>query len=170
MFNPYRPYEAKYLPKFKLKGVKAFVLQTYERGRDWLENNPKPAYLLTHYEDLLKASGHMDALKHDLGRRLLKMDNTDDYKELLRLGQNDCGAHVYLYFMFPDATDRARRALDKKLHSYIDHKLRWRIPGFETVQFDLEYEFGDIYIVLRHGGKYNRVKFEEIESMKGYVL
>jgi hypothetical protein len=170
MFNPYRRYEAQYLPKFKMKGVKAFVQQTYDRGRDLLAENPRPAFLLTHYEDLIKAEGHMDALKHDPNRRLFKMDDPEDYRELYRLGQRDCGAQVYLYFMFPDADARARRALDKKLHAYIDFKLKWRIPSLETAEFYLEYEFGEIYAVLKHGGRYHRVKFEEIETMKGYVL
>lgn len=170
MFNPYAAYELKYLSAFKQKGVKAFVKQTYDRGRNMLEENPRPAFLLSHYNDIAQASGHMDAIKHDPNRRLLLVDNPEDYRELQRIGQRDSNELVYLSFAVPNAERKAQTVLEKRLRAYIDFKLKWRIPGGHTVQFSLEFEFGDIYAVLRHGGRYHRVKFDEIETTKGYVL
>jgi hypothetical protein len=170
MFNPYAFYELKYLPAFKEKGVKAFVKQTYDRGRNLLEENPSPAFLLSHYDNISKAHGHLDAIKHDPHRRLLLLENAEDYQELQRMGHPDPGELIYLNFAVPNAERKAQATLDKKLHAYIDYKLNWRVPGGQTVQFSLEFEFGEIYAVLKHGGRYHRVKFEEIETTKGYVL
>jgi hypothetical protein len=170
MFNPYARYELKYLSAFRQKGLKAFVKQSYDRGRNMLEENPRSAFLLIHYSDVTKAQGHMDAIKHDPNRRLLLMNNVEDYQELQRMGQPDSGELVYLNFAIPNAERQAQAALDKKLHAYIDYKLNWRVPGGQTVQFSLEFEFGEIYAVLKHGGRYHRVKFDEIETTKGYVL
>jgi hypothetical protein len=170
MFNPYASYELKYLPAFKQKGVKAFVKQTYDRGRNLLEENPRPAFLLCHYNDITKAQGHMDAIKHDPNRRLLFLDNAVDYQELQRLGRLNSEELVYLNFAVPNAERKAQAVLEKKLRAYLEHKLNWRIPGGQTVQFSLEFEFGEIYAVLKHGGRYHRVKFDEIETTKGYVL
>jgi hypothetical protein len=170
MFNPFPPYETKYLAAFRQKGVKAFVMQTYDRGRNMLEENPRPAFLLTHYEKIDMAQDHMDAITHDPCRRLFLLDNSTDLKELERLGQKDSGEKVFLRFKIPNAEQVARKVLDKKLHAYIDYKLGWKIPGHEVVQFTLEFIFGEIYAVLRHGSKYHKVKIDEIETTKGYVL
>jgi hypothetical protein len=170
MFNPFPPYEIKYLAAFKQKGVKAFVMQTYDRGRNLLDEDPAPAFLLTHYENIDQAEDHMDAIGHDAGRRLFRMENADDVKELQRLGQPGARERVYMRFKIPNAEQVARKVLDKKLHAYIDFKLGWKIPGHDLVKFSLDFIFGEIYVELKHGSKYHKVKIEEIETTKGYVL
>jgi hypothetical protein len=75
-----------------------------------------------------------------------------------------------LRFRDRDAEERARKKLDKKLRAYIDHKLGWRIAGYDAVTFSLDFHFGEIYVVLKHGSKYQKVNIDDIESSKGYVL
>ena len=169
MFNPYSPYEAKYLAAFKQKGVKFFVRQTYDRGKNLLEENPKPAFLLTHYEQLEMAQNHFDALGDDPGKRLYRMDTMQDVQELQRFGLPNSAERIYVAFKTPDAELRARKMLDKKLRAFIDHKLQWRVPGHTTVDFSLKFIFGKIYVVLKHGGRYDERQIEEIENMS-YVL
>lgn len=170
MYNPYPPYEKKYLPEFKKKGVKCFVLQTYDRGRNLLEADPRPAYLLCHYDDITHAREHMDALKHDLRARILMMNEEADVRELLRLGESNAPERVYMYFKPQNGERTFQKLMEKKIRAYIDLKLRWHVPGGSTVALKLDFIFGEIYVELRHSGKYHKVKLEEIESMHGYVL
>lgn len=170
MFNPFPRFELKYLNGFRQKGVVAFVKQTYDRGRDPHDKTEKPAFLLSHYNEPHMARNHFDAIAHDVNRQLLEIDNSEDWKELERLGAQESGAIVYMYFKLPDAEQRAKKVLDTKLHAYIDHKLKWRVSRSEGVQFGLEFTFGEIYAVLKSGGRTHKVKIEEIETTKGYVL
>jgi hypothetical protein len=170
MFNPYALYEAKYLEGFKTKGVKAFVKQTYDRGRNLLEQNPGPAFLLTHYNEIKMAINHMDAISNDPERRLFMFDNFSDLLELQRIGRPGAEELVYMSLKTPGAEQKAKKILDKKLRAYISFKLNWLVPASETVQFSLEFIFGEIYAVLRHGHHSHKVKMEEIETTKGYVL
>ncbi|HEX2628864.1 MAG TPA: hypothetical protein VHM26_07630 [Chitinophagaceae bacterium] len=170
MFNPFEPYEAKYLTGFTKKGVEAFVLQSYPRGERPFEDPRLPGYLLTHYEEIKLAENHMDSIEHDPKKRLLMIDNPDDWNELIRLGRPGSGAHVYMRFKIPDADKKAKKVLEKHIRAYIDHKLGWRIPGYDVVQFSLDAIFGDLYAVLKYGPKYCKVKLDDIESNKGYVL
>lgn len=169
MYNPFPRYELKYLNAFKQKGVKCFVKQSYPRGKNMLEENPKPAYLLSHYDDKGLALEHLDALKHDNEARILMMNDEADFAELQRLGTKENGAYVYMYFKQQNGEQIARKILDNKLHAYIDYKLGWQVPGGQLVNMKLDYVFGNIYVELRHGTKYAKVKIEEIENPK-YVL
>lgn len=170
MYNPFPRYEIKYLGPFKQKGVTCFVKQSYPRGANRLEENSKPSLLISHYTDKGLALEHLDALKHDPHACLLMLDEPADVAELQRMGSKDAGEYVYMYFKQPGGEQLARKYLDKKLHAYIDFKLGWNVPGHSLVKMKLDYIFGEIYVELRHGTKYHKVKLEEIETTKGYVL
>lgn len=170
MFNPFPLFDVKYLGGFKQKGVKCFVKQTYDRGRNLLEDNPRPSFLISHYTDKGLALEHMDALKHDSKACILMIDNEDDLKELQRMGSKHSDSLVYMYFKQADGEIRAKKVLDKKLHAYIDYKLGWKVAGGTTVEMKLDFIFGDIYVELRYGSKFKKVKIEEIEKTEGYVL
>lgn len=170
MYNPFPLYDIKYLQPFLAKGVKCFVKQTYDRGRNMLEENPKPAFLISHYNEIGLALEHLDALKHDTNARILRIDNAADLSELRRMGMPGASERVYMYFKQADAERRLRKTLDKRLHAYIDHKLNWKIPGYQTVQMKLDFIFGEIYVELRHGSKYHKIKLEEVESNAGYLI
>lgn len=167
MYNPFPRYELKYLAPFKQKGVKCFVKQSYPRGQNKLEENPRPSFLLSHYNDRGLALEHLDSLKHDPEAHILMMDEEADFAELKRLA--DFAQYVYMYFKPKDGEQQARRLPDKKLHAYIDYKLGWKVPGGQLVNMKLDFIFGDLYVELRHGTKYAKVKIEEIENPK-YVL
>lgn len=170
MFNPFVPYDSKYLAGFRQKGVKAFVKQYYPRGNNPLVQDAPPALLLSHYHDLKKAEDHYGVIAHDVHRQLLVMDKAEDQALLLSLGDKNRGIPVFLPFKLPDAEHRARKVLDKKLRAYIDFKLNWRVPGQHSVQFSLDVIFGEIYAVLKHGGLVHTVRLDDIENTSGYVL
>jgi hypothetical protein len=163
VFNPCLRYEKKYLSGFRQKGVKCFVMQTYERGRDSADEQLRPSYLLWHYEDEELARNHLDAVRHDPGACILMLDDKEDLEELIRLGEKDGPEKVYMALKPGNAEMQLRRLMDKQFRSYIDNKLKWRIPSFNTVAVKLVFIFGHIYVELRHGSKHHKVKLEEIE-------
>jgi len=165
VFNPCLRYEKKYLPGFKQKGVKCFVMQTYERGRINNEGNPRPSYLLWHYDDEESARNHLDACSYDPSACILMLDDERDWKELVRLGEKEAPEVVYMALKPENAEAQLRRVMDTQFRAYIDNKLKWRIPSFKTVQVKLVFVFGHIYVEFRHGREHKRVKLEEIEKM-----
>jgi hypothetical protein len=165
VFNPFLRYEKKYLPGFKQKGVTCFVMQTYERGRINNGENTRSSYLLWHYDDEEAARNHLDACRHDPNACILMLDDENDLKELKRLGERDTPELVYMALKPRDAEQQLRRMMDVQFRSYIDHKLKWRIPSFNTVAVKLIFIFGHIYVELRHGSKHHKVKLEEIETI-----
>ena len=170
MFNPFVPFEAKYLPAFKQKGVVAFVKQSYKRGKSEVDSDQKPAFLLAQYNEAHLAKNHFDSIAHDADRRLLEVNNPEDWRELQRLGGSQAEAYVFVTLKRADAEKLARQLLDKKLHAFIDHKLQWRVSREEGIKFSLGFTDGEIYVILSSGGRSHKVKIEEIESQKGYVL
>lgn len=165
MFNPFLRYEKKYLSGFKQKDVTCFVMQTYKRGRVNNGEHPRPSYLLWHYEDEEAARNHLDACRHDPGTYMLMLDDERDLKELVRLGEKNIPELIYMALKPRDAEQQLRRMMDVQIRSYIDQKLKWRIPSFNTVAVKLVFIFGHIYVELRHGSKHHKVKLEEIEMM-----
>lgn len=162
MFNPCLRYEKKYLSGFKQKGVTCFVMQTYERGRNSEDDD---ARLIWHYTDEEAARNHLDACRHDPAACILMLDNENDWKELIRLGEKNIMEKVYMALKPANAEQQLRRMMDAQFRSFIDHKLKWRIPSFNTVIVKLVFKFGRIYVELRHGNKSATVKLEEIEMI-----
>jgi hypothetical protein len=170
MFNPFARYHAKYLDEFRKKGIKAFVKQTYNRGRNLSEVNPPPSFLLTHYGQLNMAYEHMRAIQRDPGRKLLLLNNPADYAELSRMGQTDAGMHVYMQLAVTNVVAKMRRCVDQKTRHYISRNLGWRITAQQMIQFSLRIIFGEIYVTLHHEGQSHIVKLDEIEQLNSYVL
>src|SRR5690242_760198 len=92
MFNPLCPFEERWLPAFKKKGVRAFVKQTYNRGKDPFDETEKPAYVLIHFEKMLAAQQYFDVVRNDPARELLKIDDQADVERIHELLMN---AKVY---------------------------------------------------------------------------
>lgn len=165
MFNPFSTYDTKYLDQFRKKGVKAFVKQTYNRGRDLSESNPLPSFLLTHYVQLPMAYEHMRAIQRDPGKKLLLLNNPADYAELSRMGLPGAGVHVYMQLAVSNVVPKMRRCIDQKTRHYISRHLGWRLTAQEMIQFSLRIIFGEIYVTLHHEGQSHMVKLDEIEQV-----
>jgi hypothetical protein len=163
MFNPLRAFEPKYLEAFRKKGVKAFVKQTYKRGGS---GGSADAILLMHFESLLAAQQYYDVIKYDLGRELLLMESADD---VARINTLLTTMPVFMTLTAPDANERARKVLDKRLKAFIEHKLNWRPGRSDEVIFDLDIQYAEIYAKLKFRSKEIKVKLEDIENAS-YVL
>ncbi len=169
MFNPFSIFDPRYLPEFRKKGVIAFVQQQYSRGKNLLEASPRPAYLLSHYNDMQVASQHMDALKHDAAARLIVLNEGSNYEELQTLLHTK-DALFYTRLLIKDANIKVRKLLDKKNHAYIDKKTDWQPRSYDDIVFDLDIIFGELYARFRYRGREIKIKLEELENQKDYVL
>lgn len=169
MFNPFAAFDPRYLPEFKKKGVKVFIMQRYDRGRNLLESPPRPAYLLSHFDRLDVANQHFDALKHDDTRNMFILDDMAQYEELQnRVQQKE--AIYYTRLVVKDANLKAQKILDKKIRAYIDNKTSWRPSRYDELGFELDVIFGQIYVILTFKGRDIQIKLEELENQKDYVL
>jgi hypothetical protein len=166
MFNPLHPFERRFIPLFRAKGVQAFVKQTYRRGRLAFDDTHKEGFVLIHFERMLAAQQYFDVLKEDRHRAIFRMDDDDDMKKLEALLDE---AAVFTMLKVKDAEWKARRVLDKKIRAYIDHRLGWHPSRSDDVVFSLDVQFGEVYARLKCRSKEIMVKLEEIETA-GYVL
>ena len=51
------------------------------------------------------------------------------------------------------------------MRKYIARHTNWRIDRDTTIYPSVEVTFGELFIVLKHGGQILRIKFEEIERI-----
>jgi hypothetical protein len=165
MFNPFAVFEPRFLEAFKQKGVKAFVRQTYNRGRNLLEQEPAPSYLLIHFNDENKAREHFEAIQTDAGRQLYKVDEPADFRQLHTLLNQPQGQRFYTILTIPNVNQKAKKILDKKIRYYIDHKTGWHPRSYEEVSFSFEIIFGEIYVRLVYGPKHVKLKLDEFENI-----
>ncbi|HEX5652330.1 MAG TPA: hypothetical protein VFX58_04620 [Chitinophagaceae bacterium] len=164
MFNPLHPFEPRFIKAFQQKGVKAFVKQTYQRGRPPFEEN-KEGFVMIHFERALAAQQYYDVLNDDPNRELLWLGEPGD---LNRLHQLLAQGNVFMMLKVKDAERRARKLLDKKIRAFIEYRLHW-YPGLDQVKFSLDVQFGEVYARLRFRAREIMVKLAEIENAE-YVL
>ncbi len=169
MFNPFAAFEPRYLPEFRKKGVIAFVKQAYARGKNLLEENPRASFMLSHYNEMQLANQHIESLTHDPSAQLILLDKDDGYSALEKLLENK-NALYYTRLLLKDANHKAKKMLDKKIHTYIDRKSGWNPRGYDEVGFNLDIIFGQIYVDFKYRGKEIKIKLEELENQKDYVL
>ena len=68
MFNPAYPFTKDVLEATVKKGCVYFVRNTYDKVFDHFHENIKGYYLITHYNDLAKATAHYNSTSNDSRR------------------------------------------------------------------------------------------------------
>jgi hypothetical protein len=165
MFNPFTAFRPDYLDGFIKKGIRAFVQQSYPRGAT---GDGRLAFLLSHYDDTGLAIQHLDALKHDDERKIYLLSDLEQHaalKALLNNQQVNCFARLTI----AQLDQRLKKVIEKKLHYFIDHHTDLRPKGYDSVLFNLEIIFGEVYVLIRNGARQIKVKLAEIEKPV-YVL
>jgi len=168
-FNPFAEFEERFLPLFKQKGIKAFVKQTYDRGRNMLEDNPRPAFLLTHTEDLAYAQKYFDEIKGDPNRDFFIITEPEEYEKLKQLLHSQT-ARYYTILTIKDANAKAQKLLDARIRFYVNNMTNWRPKSMEEVVFSLDIVFGEIYVKLKHGSRELKIKLDDLEDIKPGTL
>jgi hypothetical protein len=164
MFNPFAQFMPQYLPAFKEKGVKAFVRQTYERGKDLLKSDPQPSYILNHFSDANKAREHYNAIDTDPNRRIYFTEDKQDWEQLTVLLNNTSSQLCYTILVVKDVNEKARKCLETHIRSYIHSKTDWQPASYARISFSLEFVFGEIYVLLIYGPRKIRMKLDELEE------
>jgi len=167
MFNPFSTFEPHFLSGFRQKGVQAFVQQTYDRGRMPLD--PRPAYLLTHFNRLDWAREHYDVLQHDPNRKVFVIELPSDL-QALRSAITGKSALYYTILTVKDANKKARKALSKQLLNFIHRNTNWNPASYKDIELDLEISFGEIFVKLFYKQNQVKEKLDRLESPKQYVL
>src|SRR4051812_15028950 len=126
MHNPFPLYSQRLLDALIKAGHKYFVRQTYKRGINDFDTEQKGAFLISHYNDLNKATVHYEALKNDANRFLYDISNTEHFKKLKTAAEQPAGYKIYAPLLQQEW--KPTEQIAKNIKSYIDYKLQWR-PG-----------------------------------------
>jgi hypothetical protein len=167
MFNPFAIFEPHFLSGFRQKGVQAFVQQTYDRGKIPLD--PRPAYLLTHFNRLDWAREHYDVLQHDANRKVFVLELPSDL-QALKTALTSKSALYYTILTMKDANGKAKKALAKQISSFIKQNTNWQPSDYKEISLDLEVTFGDIFVKLFYNNQQVKEKLDRLDSLKQYVL
>jgi hypothetical protein len=162
MHNPLQLYSPRLLNSLIRAGHKYFVRQTYKRGVNHFDAEPKGAFLISHYNDLSKAQQHYDALKDEEKRFLYDISNTEHLEKLKATAQQPTGYKIYTPLLLEEW--KPSRDMAEKIRAYINHKLRWRPGREERVHTNLFLEFGELFITLKFRGYNEEVPLSDIEK------
>ena len=163
MFNPLYPFTGPLLNAFIKGGKPYFVRQTYNRGRNHLDENEKGAYLITHYSEKTTAEAHYNAIAGDFSRRLYDWNNTEDKERLRRAASAPAGYRIYAAILDKDPERRITDGIRKSIRAYVD-RLGWRPARGETVMPNFYLQFGELYASLKYKSWKTEIKFEDIEN------
>jgi hypothetical protein len=164
MFNPFYPFTKQLLEGFLKYNKKYFVRQSFERGRNILDESIKEYFLVTHYGNLTTAMDHFGAISHDPRRFLYDWNNPEHREKLLVAASNPNGYKIFASVLKPEYEKGTAKQLKNKLRTYIN-KIGWYPKRDEGVSSNYELQFGELYIRLKYAGREAKVKFEEIENL-----
>ena len=167
-FNPFAPFDPRLLGAFRQQGVRVFVKQTLHLSEE--DDNQHPAFLLTHFNDPSKALAHYSAIKDDPDRQIFTVDNPESWQKLATMINKPEGQRFYTSLTIKNVNQKAKQKLDKKVRSYIRTATNWRPGSHEQVNFSLDFNFGEIYVVLGYHPREVKVKLTELERQSSYVL
>jgi len=176
MYNPFVRFMPQFIDGFKAKKKRYFVAQTFKRGIDIFSDDSKDPILLTHYDDLGLAKGHLSAISKtdengvpkDKYACILDVENAIHYDKLRNMLKPDSKYMVFSSLTVPP--EQVKNTLDKlfkeKMEVFIRTKTTWRIGRDQTIYPTLETTFGELFITLKYGKESVRMRLEELENLK----
>lgn len=167
MFNPFERFELRFIDVFRAKKKRYLVSQTYSKGFDHFDEPNKIYLLLSHYADLNKAQVHKKVLAHDPLAAILDLERPIHVEKLKAMLAPDSKYIIFSILIQDEEHLRARimKRFSDNIRRYIASKTNWRIGGNEELKTQYDITFGNLYIILKYGGKQPiRIKFEEIEN------
>ncbi len=166
MLQPFYPFKAAYVDKFIALKKKYFVAQSYPRGQKEAEAFEKTAMLLSDYDNPGLAKNHLAAIKQDSFAAII---DTSKEKHLTRLREILNAKSPYLvYWNAVKSNNKLKAHVKKKyrdhIKRYIDKNTRWHIGREETIEIEVELEFGTLFMVINRGKQSLRIPLAEIEK------
>ena len=163
MHNPFSLYSERLLNALLNAGHKYFVRQTYKRGLDHFDEQQKGAFLISHYNELNKATIHYEALVKDGNRFLYDIEKPEHIEKLRIASKQPEGYKIYSPLLTQEWTPS--NDMRQKIRRYIDYKLKWRPSREETVATNLFIEFGELFITLKLRSYNEKVPLSDIERI-----
>lgn len=165
-FQPFIPFEKKYLNKLISNKQYYWVSQSYQRGSSAVTGSRIPI-LITSYDDKELAQIHKNAVKNDLYAALINIQNEAHYNTLLSMLMPESKYFVYwgVVHDYKQLEKYLNDHFGQHIKRYIDKKTNWRINGNGIFRPAFQLTFGELYITLKWSGQSVRVKFEEIENV-----
>lgn len=164
MHNPLALFDTKLLNALLKAGHGYFVRQTFKRGIDHTDTDLKGAYLITQYREAAKAQIHFDALGHDPARLIYDVNRTEQLDKLKTAATQPKGYRIYSALL-KDKKWVAPTDMKAKIKSYIDARLNWQPKGSDTVNTDLFFQFGELFITLKWGSHEAKIPLSDIERL-----
>jgi hypothetical protein len=169
MFNPFSPFDPRLLGAFRRQGVRVFVKQTLQLCEE--EDDQDQAFLLTHFTDPSRALEHYSAIKEDPNRQVFSLDHPESWQKLASMiNRPPAGQRFFTALTIKNVNQKAKMILDRKVRAYIRNETNWRPARHEKVNFSLDFNFGEIYVVLGYYPEQLKVRLTELERQPSYVL
>lgn len=164
MHNPLALFDTKVLNALQKAGHGYFVRQTYKRGIDHTDTELKGAYLITQYREQAKAQIHYDALGHDPARCIYDVSVVEQLEKLKTAATQPKGYRIYSALL-KDKKWGPPPGMKEQIKGYISRKLNWQPKGSDTVNSDLFFQFGELFITLKWGSHEAKVPLTDIERL-----
>ena len=164
MHNPLVLFDQRILAALLKAGYTHFVRQSYTRGIDHTNQNQKGAYLITHYREEAKAQIHFDALGREKGRFLYSLSDPDHMDKLTKAADQPDGYIIYAALL-RDKKWQAPSDMKGKIKRYISLRLDWKPKGSETVNTNLFFQFGELFITLKWGSHEVKIPLSDLERL-----
>lgn len=164
MFNPFYPFTKQLLDALVKRDQIYFVRQTYNRAKGAFDEGIKGYFLFSFYDSFTTAQDHFGAISHDLNRFLYDWSNPEHQQKLVIATSGLKEYKNYASVLRPDYEKGFTEKLQKKIRQYVSNSLGWHIKGSDTLDTNIELQFGELFMRFKNGSRQAKVKFEEIEN------
>lgn len=163
MHNPLVLLTPQILGAWITAGHTCFVRQTYRRGMARSATGQKGAYLVTHYRDISHATIHLEALHTDAARFLYNSSDSTEMQKLAIAANQPPGYTIYAALL-AEREWRPSADMKRKIKTYIGRYLDWQPGSNGTVNTDLFFQFGELFITLKYRMHEVRIPLSDIEK------
>ncbi|MES2778048.1 MAG: hypothetical protein V4722_27980 [Bacteroidota bacterium] len=166
MFQPFERLTHQYVERLIVLNKTYLVTQTYHRAISPGSAGGKIAIIVTDYEDLNMARGHLNAVRKDKFAAIVHLNNPEHVKTVD--GMLQPGSKYEVYWAVVRSVAEVKKILNLKYKDHIRHYITkhtsWRIGSDKTITPNLETVFGELFLVMKYGGQVLRAKFGDIEN------
>jgi hypothetical protein len=142
------------------------VSQVYKRAKDPFDEAHNIDLLLTDYDDIGLAKGHLSALRTDRYAAIIDLTKREHMNKLRTMLLPGSGYRLFWGVV------RSKAELEKKLltkykdhvRRYIARNTEWRIDRNESVIPAMQLIYGELFVILKYGSERRRITFEELEK------
>ena len=166
MLQPFELMKEIYLNKLVDLNKHFLVSQSYKRGSNQFAEEQKNDLLLSDYNDIGLAKGHLSAVRNDKYAAIVDLTRQEHFQKLKDMLLP--GSEYRLFW----AVVRSKKELETRLTTkyrenikrYITVNTNWRIDRNATFLPALQLIYGELFIILKYRGETRRITFEQLEK------